>query len=201
VSAVDVGHVFGTVQVPWDDGIVGDVVSWYAAIVSTGSLIVAFLAWRASGPRLRVRAALLGVGEDRRVVIFVDNRGGADLTIEWADILLAELPVLPHLGRTSQVKSPVVEPELPYRLASRSSTRLSLTTADAWRPVWDDVCVESMTLFAQISAAGRIETVRVWRGDQDPWPIHTFRVLKMRRVFSAARAARGSRRPIERAEP
>jgi hypothetical protein len=89
----------------------------YAAVVSTGSLVVALLAWRSGGPQLQARAGLVRAENGNGwLSITVNNRGRADITIESMQLWVGKLS--PRMVESFKVER---GPELPHRLVSHSS--------------------------------------------------------------------------------
>jgi hypothetical protein len=100
------------------------VVAVYATALSTASFVVAFLAYRASGPRVIIRASVLSPGtEDRSLQVTVLNSGSSDATIDFEGILFMRYPspepLAPHLGLKRQPRFMKLSPnghDLPHRL-------------------------------------------------------------------------------------
>jgi hypothetical protein len=101
-------------------------VAWYAAVVSTASLFVAFLAWRSGGPRLKVRALLVRGVEDESgfFAVYVDNRGRSDVSISsiYVWVSVPDSAASPLAERTAvPVGFKLEGPELTHRLLAHSS--------------------------------------------------------------------------------
>jgi hypothetical protein len=102
------------------------IVACYAAAVATGSLIVAVLAFRAAGPRLRIVAYTV-TGKDmsgkreRELVIEVINNGRGEITIDevYARVRLRSIAdIFPpaaklHLRERKKVELALSGPALP----------------------------------------------------------------------------------------
>jgi hypothetical protein len=106
------------------------VVAWYGAIVATGSLIVAFLAWRSQRPHIKVKAVLLGSqAYGFSLHFYVYNVRSTDVSVENIGIM-ARVPCVDPShshGFDGHVLYPVkinVEGDaFPYRLVGHSAQR------------------------------------------------------------------------------
>jgi hypothetical protein len=108
----------------------------YAAMVSTGALVVAVLAWRSGGPHLKARAVLVRADNGNGwLAVYAANEGRADITIAsitlWvggSNFRLSNRP--PKIVDYEPEKGP----PLPHRMLAHSMERW-LIPAD----VLDDV--------------------------------------------------------------
>src|SRR6266498_634937 len=104
------------------------VIATYAAIVSTGSLVVAVLAWRSAGPRLKVRGwfypaeyAKDGTDTDKPA-LRVENRGRADVEVNSIYGVLKRVDKAERVVQGVMMDFGVEEgPSLPHRLLAHSS--------------------------------------------------------------------------------
>jgi hypothetical protein len=86
------------------------VVAVYAAVVATGSLVVAVLAFRAGSPRIEARTALRPTADGGiRLTLTVTNKSRAAATVQS---LALNLPG-PHTINLSPRRMPIDGPELP----------------------------------------------------------------------------------------
>ena len=98
-----------------------NVIAFYAAVVSTASFFVAFLAYRASGPKVTAQAFVTGEDEEKqRLHVTIATEGSSETTMNIEGLLCM---VLSHPGfakyitpRPRLFKIKLEGPELPYRM-------------------------------------------------------------------------------------
>ena len=125
------------VDVPWYLSVVDWtlVLAIYGAVVATGSMMVAFLAHRAGGPRLVVRfevarLLLTKFGPFVGGTVRLDNRGRSEITVASATIrsgplLFVQLDALPTGIDRRIANGPTgVNVEFPFRLGGNSSMKI-----------------------------------------------------------------------------
>ncbi|MEV7262739.1 hypothetical protein AB0N38_04245 [Micromonospora aurantiaca] len=117
-----------------------DALAWYGAIVSTASIVVAFLAWRSAGPRIKARAVMAKGPDGWRVHVRLTNGGRADVSVDSLCLVyqppFMHKPVLP--SREHLEVQPKEGPELPHRLLAASTATwcasMELLNAKLGRP-------------------------------------------------------------------
>lgn len=104
-----------------------DAVAWYGAIVATASMVVAIIAWRSEGPRVKAAAVLLDGSKGRKLGVVVDNTGRSDVSLQSVHIWLKDSGELIPVGvraareRSDRMHLELDGPELPHRLLAHSS--------------------------------------------------------------------------------
>lgn len=119
--------------------VTSSVLTYYSAVVATGSLVVASLSFRAARPRLVLRASAIYSGEGatpKGIELTADNSGNGAVTI---DILECQAFRIDNPFAGPMAASPVgrVEgPPLPFRLDGNSSCQWQLIDSKLEHILW-----------------------------------------------------------------
>jgi hypothetical protein len=96
-------------------------VAVYAAVVASASLVVAFLAYRQGGPRVKVRASVKISGNvDVEVTVYNRGRGAITIASGWASVAFT-----PNPPRVGAIFGTAVD-GLPHRLEGHSSFPMTI---------------------------------------------------------------------------